>query len=125
MYKNMNKAIKQHNPHPLRCIKITHQLSFKKLNLRVNHPTGGKWKQVIHGPKHRKVNQLLSMEHSCWLSLVVIIIIAFVIVAVVVTAIIIIIIVTILSLLSSSSSSLLYYYDDHANLNHQTTEYSK
>ena len=28
----------------------------------------GKW--FIHGPKHRKENQLLSLKHPCWLSIV-------------------------------------------------------
>ena len=49
-------------------IKLLYQLTIKSLNLKVDHHTGGKW--FIHGPKHRKENQLLSMEHPCWLSLV-------------------------------------------------------
>ena len=32
--------------------KFTHQLSMGKLNLKVNHHTGGRW--FIHGPTHCK-----------------------------------------------------------------------
>ena len=41
---------------PLRRNKISHQLTINNLSLREDH-TGGKW--FIHGPKHRKKNQLL------------------------------------------------------------------
>ena len=34
----------------------------------MDYRAGGKW--FIHGPKRRKENQLLSLEHPCWLSLV-------------------------------------------------------
>ena len=34
----------------------------------MNHHTAGKWS--IHGPEHRRENQLLSLEHSSWLPLV-------------------------------------------------------
>ena len=32
-----------------------------------DHHTGDKW--FVHGPKHHNDQQLLRMEHSCWLSL--------------------------------------------------------
>ena len=34
--------------------------------MKVDHHTGGKW--FIHCPKHHRENQLLILEHSCWLS---------------------------------------------------------
>ena len=37
----------------------------KNIQLKVYHPTGGKW--FIHGLKNQK-NQLLSLEHSRFLS---------------------------------------------------------
>ena len=42
MQKNTNKDMK------------SIQLSFKTMNLKVNHHTGGKW--FIHGTKHHKEN---------------------------------------------------------------------
>ena len=42
-------------------IKLTHQLSFRNLHLKVEHQTGSKG--FIHGPKHHKENQLLPLEH--------------------------------------------------------------
>ena len=41
---------------------------FKNVNRKVDYHSGGKW--FIHGPKRRKENQLLSLKHPCWLSLV-------------------------------------------------------
>ena len=35
---------------------------------KVDYHAGDKW--FIHGPKRRKENQLLSLKHPCWLSLV-------------------------------------------------------
>ena len=49
-------------------IKLTKQLPFRNMKLKFNHRTGCKW--FIHGPERRKDNQLLSLEHSCWLYLV-------------------------------------------------------
>ena len=40
--------------------------SVQKINLKLDHHTGGKW--FIYSPKHRKENQLLSLKHYCWLS---------------------------------------------------------
>ena len=34
---------------------------IENMNPLVNHHTGGKW--FIHGPKHHKQYQLLSLEH--------------------------------------------------------------
>ena len=48
--------------------KLTYQLSFKNVSRKVDYHAGGKW--FIHGPKRRKENQLLSLKHPCWLSLV-------------------------------------------------------
>ena len=48
--------------------KLTYQLSFWNVSRKVNYHAGGKW--FIHGPKRRKENQLLSLKHPCWLSLV-------------------------------------------------------
>ena len=48
--------------------KLTYQLSFWNVSRNVDYHAGGKW--FIHGPKHRKENQLLSLKHPCWLSLV-------------------------------------------------------
>ena len=56
-----NKYMKYHS-------KLTYQLSFWNLSRKVDYHAGGKW--FIHGPKRRKENQLLSLKHSCWLSLV-------------------------------------------------------
>ena len=56
-----NKYMKYHS-------KPTYQLSFWNVSRKVDYHAGGKW--FIHGPKHRKENQLLSLKHPCWLSLV-------------------------------------------------------
>ena len=48
--------------------KLTCQLSFWNVGRKVDYHAGGKW--FIHGPKRRKENQLLSLKHPCWLSLV-------------------------------------------------------
>ena len=56
-----NKYMKYHS-------KLTYQLSFWNVSRKVDYHAGGKW--FIHGPKRRKENQLLSLKHSCWLSLV-------------------------------------------------------
>ena len=39
------------------------------MNLKLDHHTRGKW--FIHGPKHRKENQLLSLKPPCWLKLLI------------------------------------------------------
>ena len=56
-----NKYMKYHS-------KLTYQLSCWNVSRKVDYHAGGKW--YIHGPKRRKENQLLSLKHSCWLSLV-------------------------------------------------------
>ena len=56
-----NKYMKYHS-------KLTYQLSFWDVSRKVDYHAGGKW--FIHGPKRRKENQLLSLKHPCWLSLV-------------------------------------------------------
>ena len=56
-----NRCMKYHS-------KLTYQLSFWNVSRKVDYHAGGKW--FIHGPKRRKENQLLSLKHSCWLSLV-------------------------------------------------------
>ena len=56
-----NKYMKYHS-------KLTYQLSFWNVSRKVDYHAGGKW--FIHGPKRRKENQLLSLKHPCWLSLV-------------------------------------------------------
>ena len=56
-----NKYMKYHS-------KLTYQLSFWNVSRKVDYHAGGKW--FIHGPKRHKENQLLSLKHSCWLSLV-------------------------------------------------------
>ena len=56
-----NKYMKYHS-------KLTYQLSFWNVSRKVDYYAGGKW--FIHGPKRRKENQLLSLKHRCWLSLV-------------------------------------------------------
>ena len=48
--------------------KLTYQLSFWNVSRKVDYHAGGKW--FIQGPKRRKENQLLSLKHPCWLSLV-------------------------------------------------------
>ena len=47
--------------------KLTYQLSFWNVSRKVDYHAGRKW--FIHGPKRRKENQLLSLKHPCWLSL--------------------------------------------------------
>ena len=44
------------------CIKFTYPLSFQTRIPKVDQHTGGKW--LIHGTKHRKDNQLQSLEIS-------------------------------------------------------------
>ena len=56
-----NKCMKYHS-------KLTYQLSFWNVSRKVDYHAGGKW--FIHGPERRKENQLLSLKHPCWLSLV-------------------------------------------------------
>ena len=48
--------------------KLTYQLSFWIVSRNVDYHAGGKW--FIHGPKRRKENQLLSLKHRHWVSLV-------------------------------------------------------
>ena len=45
------------------CVKFTYPLSFQTRIPKVDQHTGGKW--LIHGTKHRKDNQLQSLELSC------------------------------------------------------------
>ena len=59
--KNNNKYMKYHS-------KLTYQLSYRNVSRKVDYHAGGKW--FVHGPKRRKKNQLLSLKHPCWLSLV-------------------------------------------------------
>ena len=49
-------------------MKYHSKLTFWNVSRKVDYHAGGKW--FIHGPKRRKENQLLSLKHSCWLSLV-------------------------------------------------------
>ena len=56
-----NRYMKYHS-------KLTYQLSFWNVSRKVDYHAGGKW--FIHGPKRHKENQLLSLKHPCWLSLV-------------------------------------------------------
>ena len=56
-----DKCMKYHS-------KLTYQLSFWNVSRKVDYHAGGKW--FIHGPKRRKENQLLSLKHAYWLSLV-------------------------------------------------------
>ena len=56
-----NKYMKYHS-------KLTYQLSFWNVSQKVDYHAGGKW--FIHGPKRRKENQLLSLKHPYWFSLV-------------------------------------------------------
>ena len=56
-----NKYMKYHS-------KLTYQFSFWNFSRKVDYHAGGKW--FIHGPNRRKENQLLSLKHPCWLSLV-------------------------------------------------------
>ena len=51
------------------CVKFTYPLSFQTRIPKVDQHTGGKW--LIHGTKHRKDNQLQSLELSCRISNVV------------------------------------------------------
>ena len=44
------------------CVKFTYPLSFQTRIPKVDQHTGGKW--LIHGTKHRKDNQLQSLELS-------------------------------------------------------------
>ena len=56
-----NKYMKYHS-------KLTYQLQLWIVSRKVDYHAGGKW--FIHGTKRRKENQLLSLKHPCWLSLV-------------------------------------------------------
>ena len=56
----------ENNPQTLHHVNLSYQLTIKNLNRKVDYLTGGKW--FIHGPKHRKENQLLILEHPRWLS---------------------------------------------------------
>ena len=56
-----NKYMKYHS-------KLTYQLLFWNVSRKVDYHAGSKW--FIHGPRRRKENQLLSLKHPCWLSLV-------------------------------------------------------
>ena len=47
--------------------KLTYQLSFWNVSLKVDYHAEGKW--FIHGPKCRKENQLLSLKHPCMIIL--------------------------------------------------------
>ena len=70
IYENMNRG-KKSNKQFLVTIPNLHtncNLNFKNVNLTGDHNTGGK--SSIHDTKHHKRNQLLSLENSCWLSLV-------------------------------------------------------
>ena len=58
MYKTRIKHEIKRN-FPLDHIKLPYQLTIKNLNLKADHDTGDTW--FIHGTKHRKENQLLSM----------------------------------------------------------------
>ena len=57
----INEYMKYHS-------KLTYQLSFWNVSRKVDYHAGGKW--FIHGPKCRKENQLPSLKHPCWVSLV-------------------------------------------------------
>ena len=48
--------------------KLIYQLSFWNVSRKVDYQAGGKC--FIHGPERLKENQLLSLKHPCWLSLV-------------------------------------------------------
>ena len=48
--------------------KLTYQLSFWNVSRKMDYHAGGMW--FIHGPKRHKENQLLSLKHPCWFSLV-------------------------------------------------------
>ena len=70
MYEYMNRD-KEINRQFLITIPNLHtncNLNFKNVNLTGDRHTGGK--SSIHDPKHHKRNRLLSLENSCWLSLV-------------------------------------------------------
>ena len=57
-----SKIIKKYH----HCVKFTYPLSFQTRIPKVDQHTGGKW--LIHGTKHRKDNQLQSLELSCRIS---------------------------------------------------------
>ena len=46
------------------CVKFTYPLSFQTRIPKVDQHTGGKW--LIHGTKHRKDNQLQSLNSSLY-----------------------------------------------------------
>ena len=56
MYKDNNKILTSIEI-PLHYVKLTHQLSFRNINLKLDNRTRGKW--FIHSPKHHEENQLL------------------------------------------------------------------
>ena len=58
---NNNKYMKYH-------FKLTYRLSVWNVRRKVDYHAGGKW--FIHGPKRHKENQLPSLKHPCWVSLV-------------------------------------------------------
>ena len=53
-------VIKNNEKVVLHCVKLTNPLSFKLDSLKVDQRTGSKW--LIHDTKHRKGNQLQSLE---------------------------------------------------------------
>ena len=53
VYHNMNNSTNSIRHHSS---KLTHLLSFKNMDLKMDHHTGGKW--LIHSLKHRTKNQL-------------------------------------------------------------------
>ena len=65
MYRDKNESEKQVKI-PLHSVKVTHKLSFRNINLKVDNHRGGQW--FIHGPEHRKEIRLLRLKHPCWLS---------------------------------------------------------
>ena len=62
--KKCNKSIEN----PLHLIKMTHQLSFRNINIKVAHHA--EWGWFIYSPKHHKDNQLLLLSHYCQVFLV-------------------------------------------------------
>ena len=65
IYKQNDKAEQQYKI-PLHYDTLTHQLSFRNINKKVDHHTEASGSSMT--PKHHKENQLLSLKHSCWLS---------------------------------------------------------
>ena len=50
------------------CVKFTYPLSFQTRIPKVDQHTGGKYVAAPNGTKHRKDNQLQSLELSCRIS---------------------------------------------------------